>query len=353
MNTASLNFLDMDAETLLAIQPDNARPLLDDDFLVQENFQKLKDRWHPNSSDDPRAAEVFVHIFTLRKHLQKTAGTLIPVREFVIADGSVQQIQPLAVHGSESGELLVLENCFCQHFVPASCQLAHAMAQTLNGIHFSDARTKQEMGRFLPHLSQRIELRDGGCLLILPRPSDSVPLASMRDYLKRTHTTLNEKELAWIGSGLMNISVWLDRSRLMHGGIDDVAVWVDLTTQDVHLHGSWEYATPCGAKPPVLPACTRQLLNDLTDPSNIARSDIDRLSIRRLLRDLLGNPEDAALLDGSLIPEPFGHWLISSPAITAIKDFSAWRAAIKQSWGTERFHESPLHGGDVLNGRSS
>ena len=341
---------EMDAAALLAVRSWQASDLFGQGDAAKSTFRKLAGKWHPDFCGDPMAARVFAHIVRLRDSLTTDMPDRLPSRRFTLADGRAKKVAVLYSSQTDSGELLVLPRSHVQRFAPDMADLADDMMRTVGAQRFADAAMEREMRRFLPQSPRRLDLRDGGCLLVSPRDAESIPLSAVMEFHERTGITIAAKDVAWIGSGLMNIAAWLAWSWLMHGAIDGNAVFINPRTHDVQLSQAWEYTTPFGARPRALPERTLRCVPALAATDVPADAIVDRLLVRDLLRRLLGDPSDSELLAGAVLPDPVARWLIFPPAPDAFADYAAWQAALDAAWGARRFHATPFTAADILAG---
>lgn len=334
--------MSFDASQILATSPGNAVSLFGTGRdAVRKTFKSLAAAWHPDHCSDPRAAQVFAHLITLRDAALKggpaphTAGTS---RSFTRDDGSTFAMRILKSHALDTGELLIGAHSFAWRFDSAARDIADSEERTIAGFRFADPRMEREMRRFLPQINRRIDLADGGALLVQPRADDDVLLSDLiasqtpdKDGLRLPAT-----HAAWIGSGLFHIACWLGWAGLVHGAIAPNTVVISPSTHDVRLLGGFGFARTAGSRPEVLPGRSLDLLPRLAVKGATLSPSDDGELIRLTLREAIGDPTGVRLLRGA-VPEPLGRFLTLPAGATPFADYEAWMQVLAASWGRRRF----------------
>lgn len=331
-----------DASQILATSPGNAASLFGTGReAVRKTFRELAATWHPDHCSDARAAQVFAHLITLRDAVlkggpaPKSAGTS---RSFTRADGSEFSMRILRAHALDTGELLIGAHSFAWRFDAAVRDIADAEELTIAGFRFADPRMEREMRRFLPQINRRIDLADGGVLLVQSRGDDDLLLSDLIASLPsdKDGLRLPAAHAAWIGSGLFHIACWLGWAGLVHGAIAPDTVVISPSTHDVRLLGGFGFARGAGSRPEVLPGRSLDLLPRLAVAGTGLSPADDGELIRLTLREAIGDPTGGRLLRGA-IPEPLGRFLTLPAGSTPFADYAAWMKALEASWGRRRF----------------
>lgn len=307
---------------------------------VRKTFKEFAATWHPDHSSDPRATEVFAHLVSLRDAALKdvSAAAAGLSRNFVRADGSAFAMRVLRSHDLDTGELLVGPHSFAWRFDAAAQDVAESEERTLWSFRFADSRMESEMRRFLPTLKRRIELDDGGLMLVQTRADDDVLLADLIQAMTpdANGIRLPAVHAAWIGSGLFHIACWLGWAGLVHGAIGPETVVVSPSTHEVRLLGGFGFSRAVGSRPEVLPGRTLDLLPRLAVSGSTLKPADDGELIRLTLREALGDPAGGRLLRGA-VPEPLARFLTLPPNDTPFAEYASWSKALEASWGRRRF----------------
>jgi len=331
-----------DAKEILSTSPKHASRLFGTGReAVRKTFKDLAAAWHPDHSTDPKATEVFAHLVSLRDAAllgASPAASAGPARDFVRADGSPFAMRMLRSHDLDTGELLIGPHSFAWRFDPAARDVAESEERALGAFRFADPKMEREMRRFLPVLKRRIDLADGGALLVQARADDDVLLADLIQAMApdANGIRLPAVHAAWIGSGLFHIACWLGWAGLVHGAIGPETVVVSPSTHEVRLLGGFGFSRAVGTRPEVLPGRSLDLLPRLAVSGSTLKPADDGELIRLTLREALGDPAGGRLLRGA-VPEPLARFLTLPPNDTPFADYAAWTKALEASWGRRRF----------------
>lgn len=332
------------ADDILATPVSAARKILGSDpDTVRKAFRRLAHIWHPDRSPDPRAGAVFAHLVSLRDAFKgggeaKSASTrnVGASRIFERAGGRKFSMGVLRAHAIDIGEVLVGRHSLAWRFDAGAKDLAEAEISRIAGLKFANTAMEREMRRFLPQLSHRIDLADGGMMLVQPRNHDEVLLC---DLIESYNGHIPAEHVAWIGSGLFHIACWLDWAEIVHGAISPEMVTIVPGTHDVRLVGGFGFITPSGVRPATLPSRTLSIVPILGIKGQVADRTLDAELIRATLQDALGGRVG--------VPDPVMHALHMPPDKTAIADYKAWSDALEAAWGRRRFQVMPRSGRNI------
>lgn len=306
---------------------------------IGKAFRRLAARFHPDVNKDPQASAVFAHLLDLRDAALGggAARTKTTERIFRRADGSRFAMHAARAHGLDAGELLVGAASIAWRFEPGAADIAEAEISRIAAFRFADAAMEREMRRLLPKIARRVELEGGGILLVQARRPREVLLV---DLIAAHGGAIPPEHVAWIGSGLFNLSCWLDWAGLVHGAIGPDTVLIDPATHDVRLVGGFGFAVETGRRPGALPARSLGLAPRLAVKGEVADRGLDGDLVRLTLREALGAAGRATA------PEMM-QALSMPPLRTAIADFKDWHALLERLWGRRRFQVMDLDGAAI------
>ena len=327
------------ARTLLAIGLTEPERLFSgDEETAKQQFRALAARWHPDRCPERGTAEVFQHVNRLyeaaarkrRGGIRQTPGLL----ELRASDGARYKIRYRQERAFELGRLFVGQEIAAYILEKEYADLFENALQTLDRLPCADARMAAEIGRGLPDIVRHFET-EGGCVLVLRKTADQVPLRDLFDHLGGR---MDARHVAWIVSALLNLACYLEYAQLAHNAIALDSWFVSPSQHGGALLGGWWYTVRQGAPMLAAPAATvrHAPLEVLEHRRGDRRTDLEL--IRALGRELLGDASGARLARENAAPPPMIDWLRRPADGCAVRDYRTWmERVLKDSFGERRF----------------
>ena len=343
------HIMTLTADTILATPPHKAADLLPGVKDLRRALVKLAARWHPDRCPDPRAADVFAHVLSMRDRAAGGSKASIPAGVgFRTSEGRRFRLSPLSRRAVDQGEVMLCPNSLMTRFDAGCMDLAEAELAAPDRFRFADEKMRNQMAPFVPRIIKKLDLDDGGAMVVAQRDPEEILLS---DLLDRSGP-MPPVHAAWLCSGLMNIAAWLGYCGLVHGAIAPDTLLVDPAKHSVRLAAGWAFANPAGARPTALPGRTLDLLPRLAIKGETVDGRTDLELVRQTVREALGDPRGSA---GpiSALPAPISGWLSLPPAASAAEDYAAWQRALEAGWGKRRFVDYPVRAADVYNTSAS
>ena len=200
----------------------------------------------------------------------------------------------------------------------------------------------------LPNVYKHFEDEDGNGIIVVTKPCQKMyPLREIWNYYGGK---LSSEHVASIMTRLYNFVSYLGIIGINHNGITmdnlffapgrTVEKGESYSVEDMRIvgvFGGWFFATRDYEKLKGVPREVNEIMPRSCKESGYSSFEVDELSIKRLARELLGDPSGENL-DG--VPEPLVDW-VNSDYIhkNAYEEFCAWEKARTLSFGKHRFVE--------------
>ena len=120
--------------------------------------------------------------------------------------------------------------------------------------------------------------------VVVSKDSNFICLEDVNNYLNEN---IDLKHVAWIISGLLDISCYLCATKQLHGDINLTSVFINPENHQVALFGDWWYSMDLGDKLLAVPQRTFSSLTSELLTSAKASNEIDRILIKKLCRELI------------------------------------------------------------------
>ena len=218
------------------------------------------------------------------------------------ADGETVTIRYLYSYDDGAAKVYLTKNNALFIFGAAEKHLADKMISGIGMLSFPPADMKG-LNECFPRLNGSYDLKDGGVMHAFARTDNLFPLP-MFGSLKPEH-------VAWIVSRLENICCVLQYSDLVHGGINEDAVWINPFNHHAVLMGHWWTASKQGI-------------------ANKAFGNPDLKGLRSTATKILGMHKDEA-------PREMIKFLEEKMPNDAFSDFEKWDKVIEDGFGGRRF----------------
>lgn len=330
------------ADDLLAIPKDEPERLFTGAVSMKDEFRQLAKLWHPDQNrTDPRAPLVFSHLTLLHEAAEEKLrrGIWAPPGQLLVTDvdGKYWRLNYYKRRAFELGDLYYGRKALGFLLGPGQADRVRAAAAAIRGNSFSNDAMRAEMEKYLPSAPTVVAVNDGRTLVVMPKTPDVYLLDDVR---KALGGTIDPKHVAWILSSLFNIACYLEYVGTVHNAFLSDAIFVSPEHHSALLLGGWWYAAKSGAPITHLPTAVYRLAPSTVLRGKRADHQVDRISIRAIGRELLGDATGMSLK--GRVPDPMLTFLRSPPLDSAVKDYGAWRVALESSFGPRRFVELVL-----------
>jgi hypothetical protein len=317
------------AAQLLAASPgDWRRGLGASAAAMRQLVRRLAQRWHPDHSPDPQAAEVFARLQEERRRWTQAAAPKEKV--WTTAAGQAWALRYLLGFDQEWGPAYIGRRVWVETFAPDNADLAlRAQAPDRLWTFASDAMRTQ-IFPCLP-VAATLHRMEDQVVLVHPRDPGLIRLTDLMTHLG----SVPPVHVAWIGSGLWNLACYLEFANLGHQAIQADTIWVDPALHRVALLGGWAYAGRLGERWAALPAHTLRWAPSAIRSAAVQSAALDHELIRALLRTLLGDPQGQNF--PSDVPSALAAFARLPAGGTAVTQYAAWKQACVASFGKPTF----------------
>jgi hypothetical protein len=336
------------ASQILAIAPTEPERLFsgNPDRLRQE-FAVLAKCWHPDRNGAGEAGDVLQRVVALydaaRQKLAAGEWSAPGVLRIAPVAGTPFDLKIRRRHAFELGEMAIADDCAVFLVEKEHAALFRTGLRRINDIRYPDAKVRDSIARFMPHV-QGVHETATRHVAIIGKAADAVLL---RDLAGHMGGQMPPKHAAWVVSALLNLACFFEVTSLTHNAISSETVFVSAKHHAAYLPGGWWYAALAGSRIEVLPDATYDVLPRSMAASRRAHIRLDLESIRAVGRTILGDQTGIRLLGRTDVPKPMANFLRLPAPDSAIADYRAWRQVLKDSFGPPRFLELPVAFGDV------
>ncbi len=331
------------AQKILSMTSVDARALFPGNLdKVKKELKKLAKLWHPDVSKDPLAGDVFQHIMELKSGVGTKKRKPLAQRVLTTKNGKRKGISPLSTTIVDQGEILVNNRTIATIFPASFADLGQREVEIIKGFKFADSKMEEQMSHSLPKLLDTMELNDGSFVVISQKGEKEILLSDL--LAKRGR--MPDVHAAWLCSGLMNITAWMQYAELTHGAISPENILIDPEKHSVRLATGWAFATAVNERPVALPHRTLSMIPRMVLDGMVADSLMDRDLVRQTIREALG---DARGTSGSVsaLPSAISNWINFPPAKTSFEDYASWQRALEEGWGKRKFVAYPIGVNDI------
>lgn len=333
---------DYDAKKWLTIPDSKAKEIFGETAdAIRVVYRKLAQRWHPDRNTSPDAVEVFVRIQKLHRiatgedSVDSTNSLNLSECEIVDASGKRFSFKGQSFERFELGFFYRGKGSFAYKVEKNHKEFFNKAVSIIKNFNFANEDMKKAMLPCLPEIAGHPLGEDGG-LLVIKKNVESVRLRDLFNYILKTDKAMDARHVAWVLSGLFNISCYLEYSDLAHQAISLDSVWVTPRTHDVSLLGGWFFAQNFNQPIKVLPSYSASLASSKYLKNKIAEKGFDRELIRAVGRELLGDRTGQRLKSYG-VPDPIINFLLDIPAKTAVEDYKNWKECLRKVFGDPKF----------------
>lgn len=328
----------LSAEEILAIGPDSADMLFPGSAAdVKRAFRALAKLWHPDRCADPRAAQVFEHLDTLKNRvLPRPASAREGMqRNWMREEGTGVRYSFLRALEGDFGDVLVANSSVAYEMPAGFDDIALNERRRIESIRYADPAMRDQFSHFMPRIMSTVAAHDR-TVTILKRPDDCMLLSDLIGHFSGRVPAVH---VAWIVSSLENICCFLSWQKISHGAISPANVLVCPARHSVVLVGGWGFATEFGQPHPAVPSRTADAVPSISLEGAPADARTDLLLVRRTAREALGSTAARGMLGDPDIPAAVAEWLLAPPKATARADYESWGACLMEAWGKRSFVE--------------
>lgn len=335
--------LALTAEQLLAVSV--AEALFEEsDAAVKSTYRRLASRWHP---DHGGRADVFAHVKLLYEQaLEKLAlGTWqVPgVHRIITTGGKEFKLRYRKHRPFLLGDMYIGDTLVAYAIDHANKDLLQGLSTKLKFTYATKAM-ETEVSRFLPKVEHQVSSSTHDYVIIAKTPD----LICLADVLEHFKGRLDSRHVAWVVSRLLNISCYLKYAGLVHGDISPETFFVSPQYHSGALLGGWWYAHKVDQRLVALPERTIDVMDQKLLSSKRAAFSIDQDLIKRVGRELLGDPLGTKLLSDPQVKRPMATWLRTPGGTDAVREYKTWYDNILlNSFGARKFVELKLTADDV------
>jgi hypothetical protein len=325
----------LSADEILKIRPWEAHKLFPGGSReVKSAFRSFAKTWHPDRCADPRAAQVFEHLESLKNRvLPKERIHDAEQRLWVRADGTSVRYSLLRRSEGDFGDILVGKTSIAYEMPVGFEDLSENEKARIATIHYADDAMRAQFSHFMPEILSTVAARDRS-VTVLKRSKDCVLLS---DLIAHFGGRVPAVHVAWIVSSLENICCFLAWQKVSHGAISPANVLICPEQHSAVLVGGWGFSTEFGRPHPAVPARTADAVPSVAIDGSVADCRTDLALVRRTAREALGSTAARGMLGDPDIPEPVARWLLAPPKATAKADYESWGECLTEAWGRRTF----------------
>lgn len=318
----------MSASELLGLtRPEDLFP--GDLVKAKARYRELSRRWHPDAGGK---AEVFAHVSGLYVQacdkLQHGTWEGSAVLNLEDAAGGTRTFTIRASSPFELGRSLVGDDHATYLVDPAHVVIFTKAKLWPASFKYSSPRMREEIERYLPKTPVTWMLADGRLVLQVEKTPD---LLRLRDVV--THLGgLDAKHVAWITSGLLNLTCYLSYAGIVHHDISPDTVFISPTHHSVALLGGWWHTCKRGGPVTTVSKRTHGVLPFKVRRDKIASSKTDHELIRLTARECVNGA----------VPVPMRAWLTGVGTGSAVERYAEWKDVLERSFGPRRFIKLPV-----------
>ena len=235
---------------------------------------------------------------------------------------------------------------FLTYSLPADASdLAERGQRAISGLKMPSARMEKGLRQQLSEVVSYFHT-ERGPVMVVRKPAELVRLS---DLLAHVGGRLDPRHVTWVVSRALNLCCYLEWAKLAHNDMSLLTLYAEPAHHSLTLLGGWWHAVGIGDQlPRLLPGRTVNELPSKVRSAKRASPVVDLLLVRRLARELLGDPDGSKLRTTTDIPAAFLAWLTRVPATdSAIRDFEDWQKVLDDSFGARRFVELNVKASDI------
>lgn len=327
------------AQSILAVTESGPEHLFSDRSRIEERYRALLMQWHPdrNRGNETEAAKVSAHINVLHVAVKKkvAAGTWSRPGYFFFetTKGTKYEFKVARKAAFDLGEVLYNQQNVCFVIAQEFADLVENARKVIKSLTYPDDKMRVEMHPRLPWVKADYETQDGRQIIIMAKRPDEYLLS---DVLIAAGGKFETAHVAWLMNAVYDILCYLHWAGVAHNSISPDSIFISPSMHSASLLGGWWYAKPTGAR---LNAMSRRAFN-IAPPGmradKKASRSLDRLMIRALGREMLGDIAGMAM-DPSVHPK-MASFLRGVPDRDAFRDYATWQQSVLPAcFGVRRF----------------
>jgi len=311
--------LKLSAEEILQTDFQNPEKIFSLDNFTKEFF-RLRKKWHPDYSDDPKANEVFQHLMLMAETakgriVSNTWNGKASLQYTTTADKTFR-FKYTSLREFELGKMYIGKHHVIYVIESKNKDLYDNGVKAIKGIKYKEKKFENQFKSLLPKIIQATET-DIGYVLVLDKPKKAVLLQDLIDFLP--DNTLPPKHTAWVLSSMYNIAMFLNHLGITHNSILASTIFVDPSEHTCYLLGGWWYSVKENTKLKALPSELIKALPKKLFADKKAKTCYDSQAIKAVAINCLGD----STLGGS--------------KLSALKEYEGWINTLENSYGERKF----------------
>jgi len=333
--------LKLSAEEILQIDFQNPEKLFSLDNFTKEFF-RLRKKWHPDYSHDPKANEVFQHLVLMAETakgriVSNTWNGKASLQYTTTADKTFR-FKYTSLRDFELGKMYIGKHHVIYVIESKNKDLYDNGVKAIKGIKYKEKKMENQFKPLLPKIIQAAET-DIGYVLVIDKPKNAVLLQDLIDFLP--DNTLPSKHTAWVISSMYNIGMFLNHLGITHNSMLASTIFVDPSEHACYLLGGWWYSVKENSKLKALPSELIKALPKKLFADKLAKTCYDRQAIKAVGINCLGDSTlgGSKLLFNKDVPNQIVNWLRTPSMDSAIDEYDGWINVLEDSYGKRKFIE--------------
>ena len=332
--------LKLTAEEILQTDFHNPEKIFSLDNFTKE-FYRLRKKWHPDYSTDPKANDVFQHLVLMAETakgriVSNTWNGKAALQYTKTADDKTFRFNYRSLREFELGKMYIGKSHVIYVVDPKNKDLFDNGVKAIRGIKYSEKKFENQFKPLLPKIIQSGET-DIGYVLVIDKPKDFVLLQDLLDFLP--NNTLHPKHTAWVLSSMYNIAMFLNHLGITHNSIMASTIFVDPSNHSCMLLGGWWYAAKQNTKLKAIPSELIKILPKKLFTDKMAKTCYDSQAIKAVAINCLGDSTlgGSKLLFNKDIPKQIVNWIRTPASDSALEEYEGWNKTLENSYGERKF----------------
>jgi hypothetical protein len=307
-----------------------------DPAKAKQQFRKLAKQWHPDHNTNPRASEVFAHLRKLHEEgLKKIEDGLWEGSGLLSLQykgwATLKSKKYLRMIPFELGQCYIGKKDITYVLDQGHKEFFDTAIEMMKSCTYADERMYKEVNRYLPVSRSWSETVDKKLVLEINKDPGAILL---RDVLNYYNGSIEPRHVGWIQNTIHNLTCYLQYAGITHANISPDTYFISPEMHSGALLGGWWYAAKRGDTINKLPRRTLDYLPWSVRTDKKATHLIDIELVKATGRELLGDITGTKL---NKAPEPLIRYLTDAASGTAIENYSAWKKALLDSFGPNKF----------------
>jgi hypothetical protein len=313
--------------------------LFTDPKNLEKEFRELCKKWHPDKNKDPKAAEVQMKINAIHDLAEKqiAAGIWESTGKKVLkSDGMDIVVDYQTENPFELGVMWVCNSAVVFYIKEEYQDMADHYVKFTKTFKFASKRMKDDVERYLPHVTSCKKLMDESIAIAVEKPDD---IFLLNHVIKYYDGKIPPRHAAWILNTLYNLCCYFQHAGISHNALTVDNYFICPQHHSGVLLGGWFYSSKLGGNISYVPTSVFPVLPLKVIRSKKASRKIDLECIRLIGRTMLGDKNGNRLYLDKDIPAPMVEFLRGIAGKDAIEEYKEWAKVLEASFGKRRFVE--------------